>query len=959
MTAVIYARYSSDSQREASIEGQLRDCKDYAEKNGITVVGTYIDRAYSAKTDDRPDFQRMIKDSGKKIFDVVLVWKLDRFARNRFDAVNYKYQLEKNGVHLVSAMEPISQGPEGIMVESMLIGMAEYYSAELALKVARGERENALQCKYNGGVVPLGFTIGKEDRLYHIDPETAPIVQEIFTRYANGEPAEKIAASLNERGLRTRTGKPFVKNSFFQIFRNRRYIGEYRYKDIVTPGGIPAIVDEDLFDRVQQRFEQNRIAHGRPAKEDVSYLLTTKLFCGKCGTLMGGESGTSHMGNTYYYYKCGNAKRHGKAHCDLKAIRKEPLERFVVDTAIKVIFSDEIIERLIDLVMEAQQQENTRLPVLKEQLRDTEKRLANLLEAIEQGILTPTTKQRLDELEARKEALNTSILEEELKKPILTREWIRFWLEKFRKGDVGSTEHQRQIIDTFVNSVYVFDDRVVLNFNFTDDAKTVTREEVLGSSAVDNAPPRSPDQLVWGFFCGGRYRTRTARPSAAKVTKAPVGLWLVRGSQPVGMSTGMRERSGDFFVVDGTGRHGSTHQLSWAVLPKTPAGTGHPLPGGLYWEQQKNRGTGECGMMQENGMMLEVLPLEAGGARLVRVYGQDPCVVLPGSVPAPAGGSWPITELGDYCFSEKPRSLPASDAVCRYQVDDTGAVRLTWAFGQAVGGSARRYDFDFDAPAADPDDLHPVCGSFVEEVTLPDRLQVIGSCAFYNCRKLRLLTVGAEGLTLGSDVFLNCFALETIRVQAEADAATGLFALVNNITEAVRAEFRPAGAAAPLAALWYPAYWEDIEETPAHILLHTFSGQGYHYRQCFLNNKFLPAEYDAIFPQGHDADDANIMAMLCFDRLRCPWQLSETAAGHYRAFLSANTGRVLARLLKAQDTDSIRALLALDVLDKAAFAEGAALAAKAENAAAAALLADAEHKKFAAAKPKRRYDFDF
>ena len=488
MTAVIYARYSSDSQREASIEGQLRDCKDYAEKNGITVVGTYIDRAYSAKTDDRPDFQRMIKDSGKKIFDVVLVWKLDRFARNRFDAVNYKYQLEKNGVHLVSAMEPISQGPEGIMVESMLIGMAEYYSAELALKVARGERENALQCKYNGGVVPLGFTIGKEDRLYHIDPETAPIVQEIFTRYADGEPAEKIAASLNERGLRTRTGKPFVKNSFFQIFRNRRYIGEYRYKDIVTPGGIPAIVDQDLFDRVQQRFEQNRIAHGRPAKEDVSYLLTTKLFCGKCGTLMGGESGTSHMGNTYYYYKCGNAKRHGKAHCDLKAIRKEPLERFVVDTAIKVIFSDEIIERLIDLVMEAQQKENTRLPVLKDQLRDTEKRLANLLEAIEQGILTPTTKQRLDELEARKEALNTSILEEELKKPVLTREWMRFWFEKFRKGDMSDMEHQRQIIDTFVNSVYVFDDRVVLNFNFTDDSKTISREEVLGSSAVENAP---------------------------------------------------------------------------------------------------------------------------------------------------------------------------------------------------------------------------------------------------------------------------------------------------------------------------------------------------------------------------------------------------------------------------------------------------------------------------------------
>ena len=163
---------------EASIEGQLRDCKDYAEKNGITVVGTYIDRAYSAKTDDRPDFQRMIKDSGKKIFDVVLVWKLDRFARNRYDAVNYKYQLEKNGVHLVSAMEPISQGPEGIMVESMLIGMAEYYVRRTRPEKWRGEcgkRQSSATAVWCRWASPSA----SEDRLYHIDPETAPIVQEI------------------------------------------------------------------------------------------------------------------------------------------------------------------------------------------------------------------------------------------------------------------------------------------------------------------------------------------------------------------------------------------------------------------------------------------------------------------------------------------------------------------------------------------------------------------------------------------------------------------------------------------------------------------------------------------------------------------------------------------------------------------------------------------------------------
>ena len=247
----------------------------------------------------------------------------------------------------------------------------------------------------------------------------------------------------------------------------------------------------------------------------------------------------------------------------------------------------------------------------------------------------------------------------------------------------------------------------------------------------------------------------------------------------------------------------------------------------------------------ENILTLDILPLSADTARLVRVYGTAPCVVLPAVLPAPEGGSFAVTELGGYCFSEKPRSLPAADKTCRYTVEPDGTARLTRAFGQAVDGTCRRYDFDFDAPAADEEALHPVCGNFLEEVTLPDSLQVIGSCAFYNCRSLRLLTVGAGNLIVGSDVFLNCFALETIRVQAAPGDSTGLFALVNNITEAVRAEFRPAGAAAPLAALWYPAYWEDIEETPAHILLHTFSGQGYHYRQCFLNNIFLPAEYDS------------------------------------------------------------------------------------------------------------------
>ena len=159
MNAAIYARYSSDNQREESIDGQIRECMEYCSRNGMTVIKEYIDRALSAKTDQRPDFQRMIKDSAKGLFDVVVVWKLDRFARNRYDSAHYKAALKKNGVRVVSAKENIADGPEGIILESMLEGMVEYYSAELSVKVIRGHTENALKCKYNGGTPTLDLPL--------------------------------------------------------------------------------------------------------------------------------------------------------------------------------------------------------------------------------------------------------------------------------------------------------------------------------------------------------------------------------------------------------------------------------------------------------------------------------------------------------------------------------------------------------------------------------------------------------------------------------------------------------------------------------------------------------------------------------------------------------------------------------------------------------------------------------
>ena len=185
MTAVIYARYSSDNQREESIEGQIRECTAYAEKNGITIVKHYIDRAISAKTDNRPEFQQMIKDSDKKLFDIVLVWKLDRFARNRYDSARYKTQLKKNGVKLMSATEIISEGPEGIILESVLEGYAEYYSADLAEKVVRGQTENILKGRCNGGRGTFGYTLDSE-RKFHIDPLASPFVLESFRKYRDG-----------------------------------------------------------------------------------------------------------------------------------------------------------------------------------------------------------------------------------------------------------------------------------------------------------------------------------------------------------------------------------------------------------------------------------------------------------------------------------------------------------------------------------------------------------------------------------------------------------------------------------------------------------------------------------------------------------------------------------------------------------------------------------------------------
>ena len=308
MNAVIYARFSSYNQTERSIEGQLEDCMAYAERNGYRVVKSYIDRAKSGtEAENRADFQKMIADSEKKHFDTVLVWKLDRFARNRFDSAKYKQKLKKNGVRLISINEPISDDPNGILIESMLEGYAEYYSANLSQNVKRGIRVSLEHGNYIGGITPFGYQIDNK-KVISNDRE-AEAVRYIFEQYNAGASCKQIAADLNAKGLKPRMSDRFKETSFTVILKNRKYIGEYSADGVDYPDIYPQIVDTDLFEAVQRKINANKRAPGA-GKAKVDYLLQGKAYCGHCGAPLGGESGKSKTGAVHHYYACAVKKKY-------------------------------------------------------------------------------------------------------------------------------------------------------------------------------------------------------------------------------------------------------------------------------------------------------------------------------------------------------------------------------------------------------------------------------------------------------------------------------------------------------------------------------------------------------------------------------------------------------------------------------------------------------------------------
>ncbi len=474
--AVIYARFSSHAQNEQSIEGQLAECHAFAERSGLQIRHEYIDRALTGTNDKRPEFLQMIEDSKRKGFQFVIVYQLDRFARNRYDSATYKAKLKKNGVRVLSAKENITDDASGILIEGVLESMAEYYSAELSQKVKRGIAMSASKCKYFGGTVALGYKIDSEKN-YIIDEETAPIVRKMFEMLASGDTYADIARYLNERGIKTATGGKWGKNSFQWLFSNRKYLGIYTFQGTEIKGGVPQIIDEQLFEDVQAVLRKYAAAPSR-GKAVEEYVLSDKLICGLCGHKMTGVSGTSRNKTMHNYYKCGGTSKHG---CRKRAVRKQFIEDEIITALVgdgternkHGVLTDEFIDMVAAetyLLIQAERNDSE-IKRLENLIEENQKAINNLMQGLMHGKIANTILAQIEKLENENAELNATIESEKALQINYTYDDIRKWLEHFRTLDYTKTKNRKALIDTFIYRVLLYDDKMKVIFNLKGGQK--------------------------------------------------------------------------------------------------------------------------------------------------------------------------------------------------------------------------------------------------------------------------------------------------------------------------------------------------------------------------------------------------------------------------------------------------------------------------------------------------------
>jgi site-specific DNA recombinase len=480
MKAVAYARFSTDRQREESITAQLRAIHEYALKNNIHVVREYLDEGRSATTDDRPAFQQMFSDLEEVRPNLVLVHKLDRFARDRFDSAYYRREIQKAGARLVAVDQPLDDSPESAFLEGILEAQAEFYSRNLAREVMKGMKENAFKAKFNGGRAPLGYDIDSEGH-YVINEDEATTVRLIFQMKLTGKSLNSIVDELSCQGRRTKAGKPFGKNSIDAILRNERYSGTYVFNEIPkkiagkrnnrvknpedkiirVEGAIPAIIGREDWVAVREMMEACK--HGPRRRSDTLYILTGLLKCGECGAAMVGNTATKTVNGSikkYHYYECSRAKRTGTC-ANKKRYPQEKLEqsvlKFIESQLIRPENRDAMVDRLWEAIRMINDSSETECANMAKQLQTVKEQMDRVVDSIKKGLPFEHMSSYFAELGEQKKYLEAQLGNRQSIFTDVTRQDVHNYMKRQqgRLVTTASAETRKDIVTSYVKEATV------------------------------------------------------------------------------------------------------------------------------------------------------------------------------------------------------------------------------------------------------------------------------------------------------------------------------------------------------------------------------------------------------------------------------------------------------------------------------------------------------------------------
>ena len=467
-TAVIYARFSCSKQREASIEDQLRVCEEWCESTGYRVIQRYTDSAISGRTDDRPAFQQMIEHAGES--EIVLVYMMDRFSRDAYDAPMYKKRLSNKGVRVVSATEAMPDGPEAILIEKIYEGMAAVESAHISVRTKRGMAGNALKCMHNG-VKLFGYDLG-DDGHYHINEAQADIVREVYDRAIAMETNTSIARDLARRGVVNYRNRPATAAFVSLMLRNEKYTGVYKFGDVRVEGGMPAIISATKFRNAQNRPSRR----GRHLKGDWrNYPLSGKMICADCGRSLVGSSCHNHSGKRYDYYIC----RKG---CKGKYIRADVLENVLVEILRAMLADRDTALEIADLVCSAVNdgKREKRIEAARAEAARAQRGIDNLVNAIAMGLDASVAMQKMESLRRQVEEANATVHELEEQGEFVREDFADFL-------QYGTTLTDEKLLNLFIHDVKVSRENVTVSLAYATEKHEPAYENIEAGSC----------KLVW------------------------------------------------------------------------------------------------------------------------------------------------------------------------------------------------------------------------------------------------------------------------------------------------------------------------------------------------------------------------------------------------------------------------------------------------------------------------------